>query len=134
MQKYYINSFNKIREIWGCILEALMKKFVYTSVILVRRNLRVYFLCWTENLALQQPSWQSTTAWPHIGADRAVDGQYTDQRWTGGQCAVTDNLQTTAEWRVDLGDVRNIIYMVIQFVTDNNVWGTVSGNIFVQTR
>ena len=47
---------------------------------------------------------------------------------------MTDNLQTTAEWRVDLGDVRNIIYMVIQFVTDNNVWGTVSGNIFVQTR
>ncbi|XP_078330397.1 uncharacterized protein LOC111112079 [Crassostrea virginica] len=59
-----------------------------------------------ENLALHQPAWQSSTAWTYT-ADLAVDGQYTDLAWVGGQCAVSNDIQTTAEWRVDLGAVRN---------------------------
>ncbi|XP_078330361.1 uncharacterized protein LOC144624434 [Crassostrea virginica] len=63
-----------------------------------------------ENLALHQPAWQSSTLRTdsdYYGADRAVDGLYTDLRWDGGQCAWSDWYQTTAEWRVDLGGVRN---------------------------
>nr|XP_022304591.1 protein jagged-1b-like [Crassostrea virginica] len=59
-----------------------------------------------ENLALHQPAWQSSTWEPHT-ADRAVDGQYT------GPCAVSGGVQT-AEWRVDLGGVKNIHHVLIQ--------------------
>nr|XP_022305387.1 uncharacterized protein LOC111112265 [Crassostrea virginica] len=72
-----------------------------------------------ENLALHQPAWQSST-WGSDGAERAVDGLYTDLGW-GGQCAVSDGEQT-AEWRVDLGGVRSIHNIIIQYMTDNDVW------------
>ena len=55
-------------------------------------------------------------------ADLAVDGQYTDLGWEGGQCAASNGEQT-AEWRVDLGGVRSIHYIVIQYMTGNRVWG-----------
>ena len=60
----------------------------------------------TENLALHQPAWQSST-YRSDTADNAVDGQYT------GQCAESNWVQT-AEWRVDLGGVKNIHHMLIQ--------------------
>ncbi|XP_078330373.1 uncharacterized protein LOC144624444 [Crassostrea virginica] len=75
-----------------------------------------------ENLALHQPAWQSSTYF-YYTADRAVDGQYTDLAWNGGQCAASDGGQTTAEWRVDLGGVRSIHHIVIQYMTGNIVWG-----------
>ncbi|XP_078330404.1 uncharacterized protein LOC144624467 [Crassostrea virginica] len=75
-----------------------------------------------ENLALHQPAWQSSTAGSYAGAERAVDGLYTDLRWRGGQCAESDWDQTTAEWRVDLGGVRSIHHIVIQYATGNIVW------------
>nr|XP_022304917.1 multiple epidermal growth factor-like domains protein 11 [Crassostrea virginica] len=59
-----------------------------------------------ENLALHQPAWQSST-FSSYTADRAVDGQYT------GQCATSNGLQTTVEWRVDLGEVKNIHHVLI---------------------
>ena len=58
------------------------------------------------------------------GAERAVDGLYTDLRLDGGQCAASDWRQT-AEWRVDLGGVRSIHHIVIQYATGNDLWGTV---------
>ncbi|XP_078330379.1 uncharacterized protein LOC111115489 [Crassostrea virginica] len=83
-----------------------------------------------ENLALHQPVWQSNTWRSYIGttytsytADRAVDGRYTDLELYGGQCAASDYGEQTAEWRVDLGGVRNIHHIVIQYATDNRVWG-----------
>ena len=63
----------------------------------------------TENLALHQPTWQSSTYRSDTGAGRAVDG-YT------GLCAVSVYRQTTAEWRVDLGGVKYIHHVVIQHV------------------
>ncbi|XP_078328062.1 uncharacterized protein LOC111112519 [Crassostrea virginica] len=80
-------------------------------------------MCETENLALHQPAWQSSTWRFYTGAERAVDGQYTDLAWYGRQCAVSDDYRTTAEWRVDLGGVRSIHHIVIQHATDNRVWG-----------
>ena len=77
----------------------------------------------TENLALHQPAWQSDTYISYT-ADLAVDGQYTDLAWWGGQCAAAGWV-LTAEWRVDLGDFRGIQHIVIQYATGNRVWGTV---------
>ncbi|XP_078328398.1 uncharacterized protein LOC111111981 [Crassostrea virginica] len=61
-----------------------------------------------ENLALHQPAWQNTTFSSVTGAEYAVDGSKTGCRWSvGGQ---------TAEWRVDLGGVKNIDHVVIHHV------------------
>ena len=84
------------------------------------------FICFTENLALNKPTWQNSTLWPYTGADRAVDGQYTDLRGLAGQCAMSEWGQRTAEWRVDLGGVRNIHQVFLQYATYNDVWGTLS--------
>ncbi|XP_078330394.1 uncharacterized protein LOC144624462 [Crassostrea virginica] len=62
-------------------------------------------------------TWQSSTGpWTSYTADLAVDGKYTDLDWTGGQCALSYLEQTTAEWRVDLGVIRNIHYVLIHLV------------------
>ena len=58
-------------------------------------------------------------------AGRAVDGRYTDLTWEGGQCAVSYGTQTAAWW-VDLGGVKNIHHVFIQYMTNNRVWGIVS--------
>ena len=79
-----------------------------------------------ENIALHQPAWQSSTVLPYTGAERAVDGLYSNLSLHGKQCAVSDNNHTTAEWRVDLGRVHNIHHVFLQFMTHNRVWGTVS--------
>ncbi|XP_078328486.1 uncharacterized protein LOC144623741 [Crassostrea virginica] len=85
--------------------------------------LRCLFVQAYENLALHQTAWQSSTLRSDNGAERAVDGQYTDQAWNGGQCAASDyGEQTTAEWRVDLGAVRSIHHIFIQYMTHNGVW------------
>ena len=75
---------------------------------------------------MNKTAWQSSTRWPYTGADRAVDGRYTDLSVEGGQCAVSDWGQTTEEWRVDLGGVKNIHHVLIQYMTGNIVWGIVS--------
>ncbi|XP_078330395.1 uncharacterized protein LOC144624463 [Crassostrea virginica] len=84
------------------------------------------FLCLSvqayENLALNKSAWQSGHLSSYIGADLAVDGRYTNQIVGGGQCSATDRGQT-AEWRVDLGGVRSIHHIVIQYMTGNDVWG-----------
>ena len=84
--------------------------------------------CFTENLALHKQAWQSSTLRSYSGADRAVDGQYTDlNEWEdGGQCATSDGGQRTVEWRVDLGGVKTIHHVFLQYATDNNLWGTAS--------
>ena len=54
-----------------------------------------------------------------------MDGRYTDLGWEGGQCAVSDDYQTTAEWRVDLGAVKSIHHVFILYATDHEVLGIV---------
>ena len=55
-------------------------------------------------------------------ADRAVDGRKSTLTEYGGDCANSD-LKNTTEWRVDLENILSIHHILIQFVTNNNVWG-----------
>ena len=89
----------------------------------------IFLICFTENLAFNKPAWQSSTFMSYTGADRVVDGQYTDLRWRAGQCAASDGGQSKAEWRVDLGGVKNIHHVFLQHATNNYLWGTVSYNL-----
>ena len=70
----------------------------------------------TENLALHQPAWQSSTWFSGTEAERAVDGQYRNLSVFGGQCAASWGV-LTAEWWVDLGGLKNIHYVFIQHET-----------------
>ena len=81
----------------------------------------------TENLALHQPAWQDSSYRSITGAERAVDGLYTDLYEWGGQCAVS-NAGETAEWRVDLGEVKNIHHVFIQHVTSKSMLSILSFN------
>ena len=88
-----------------------------------------YFSFFTENLALHKQAWQSRTFRFYTGADLAVDGKYTDLRWWAGQCAESYGGQSTAEWRGDLGGMKNIYHVFLQYATNNIVWGTLSYNL-----
>ena len=88
----------------------------------------VFLICFTENFALNKPAWQSGTFESYTGADRAVDGQYTNLGEWAGQCAASEWGQT-AEWRVDLEGVKNIHHVFVQYATENDVWGTLSFNL-----
>ena len=54
------------------------------------------------------------------GAERAVDGLYTNLEYNGGQCAVS-SLGRTAEWRVDLGGVKSISHVLFRYATGKSM-------------
>ena len=79
-------------------------------------HLYLFYNVLTENLALHQPAWQSSTYGPYT-AGRAVDGQYT------GLCAMSIGGRTTAEWWVDLGEVKNIHRVLMQHDFGKSILG-----------
>ena len=90
---------------------------------------KVWCFFFTENLALRKEAWQNNSFYDrskyvYLGANRAVDGRKQDLSLEGGQCAVSKG-SPTSEWRVDLGGISSIHHIFIQYMTNNEVWGTV---------
>ena len=74
-----------------------------------------------ENLALNKPTWQQ---YPSVlGAEKAVDGRFTDMSVWGGQCVSSFGRRSTTEWRVDLEAILSVHHIFIQFLTGNKTWG-----------
>ncbi|XP_061170859.1 multiple epidermal growth factor-like domains protein 10 [Saccostrea echinata] len=70
-------------------------------------------------MALRRLAWQKNAHLQSWGADKAVDGQYSNRVYTGNQCTISADKKQTATWRVDLQSVVCISYINIFYRTDN---------------
>ena len=83
----------------------------------------------SDNLALEKSTWQSNAylikqrPYNTWGAEKAVDGRYTELNAASGQCTISRKNQYTAEWGVDLEGVFSIHHIFIQYRTENEHWG-----------
>ena len=79
-----------------------------------------------ENLALKKSTWQlHSFDNVHSLGDRAVDGKRSNLTWAGGECSASAIGESTAEWRVDLGNVLSIHHIFIQYATNGQEWGEI---------
>ncbi|XP_062573096.1 cell death abnormality protein 1-like, partial [Saccostrea cucullata] len=74
-----------------------------------------------ENIALKKPTWQAST-YGKFTSDRAVDGLAKNLSSVGYQCSISNNLETKAEWRVNLENILSIRYILIFYRTENIRW------------
>ena len=76
---------------------------------------------------MKRPAWQLVpyTYTPGWGADKAVDGQYTNLSPWGYQCAISADANSKAMWWVELGGVFSIHHIFLQYRTDNIPWGNI---------
>lgn len=73
----------------------------------------------SENIALHKTAWQNFTN-GHADANFAVDGLKSNF----SQCAAFGYDHKEAEWGVDLGGMRSIHHISIQYATGKLKWGT----------
>lgn len=74
-----------------------------------------------ENVALGKTTWQRHP-WPDdrvYGVDKEVDRRYSKSSEGGRQCTISENLRSTAEWRLYLGRVFNIRHIDIYNMRDS---------------
>ncbi|XP_056002124.1 receptor-type tyrosine-protein phosphatase kappa-like [Ostrea edulis] len=79
-----------------------------------------------ENIALNKPAWQHHQFEPgrdRSDASNAVDGFKSSLTSVGGECAISNNNQQTATWRVDLENILSIRHITIYYRTENDAWG-----------
>lgn len=89
---------------------------------MAREDKHSFFFFQTENVGLNKSTWeQYSYDYPDKpwGAERAVDGLYSDLSAMGGQCVISANGKSTAEWRVDLGRIHTIHHLVIHYRTEH---------------
>ncbi|XP_078327342.1 receptor-type tyrosine-protein phosphatase alpha-like isoform X1 [Crassostrea virginica] len=87
-----------------------------------------------DNIALHKPAYQehpygvtSTIVKELIQASNAVDGQKSNRSIWGGQCVISDNLQSNATWWVNLTSILSIHHITIYYRTGNVAWGPTNG-------
>ncbi|XP_056003601.1 multiple epidermal growth factor-like domains protein 10 [Ostrea edulis] len=85
-----------------------------------------------DNIAFNKPAWQLHQFIPDddfFNASNAVDGRKSDLRAWRGQCAISDNDQRTATWRVDLQNILSIRHITIYYRTENAAWERADGEL-----
>ena len=80
-----------------------------------------------ENLAFNKSTWRQGGLY---GSHHAVDGQKSSLAVWGPDC-VPQDLNQTAEWRVDLGEILSVHHILIQYATDNKAWGMSFSKFFL---
>ena len=85
----------------------------------------------TENFVLNKPTWplhlipytsssEYAQSWT---SDKAVEGLKKDLTAFRRQCTISVDYKTTAEWRVDLGDIFSVHHIVIYYRTEKSKQG-----------
>ena len=117
--------------IFICGIEFRFRTFNIFYSLNCFENIFVHFE-FPDNIALHKPAYQEHpygVKFPIvkelIQASNAVDGQKYNRSIWGGQCVISDNLQSNATWWVNLTSILSIHHITIYYRTGNVDWGKV---------